>query len=121
MDDVMIVNDVAMLATPLRRSATTQGQKLRGAEEAFEPVIVEVNIEPVTDQTRWNAVEHAPQHEAAARRDQDPRLLIISCPSVGKLLEHGALDLDVLAVASVAPPDHLINEAAIGGKVGELT
>src|SRR4051794_7925219 len=106
MDDVMIVNDVAMLATPLRRSAPTEGQKLRGAEEAFEPVIVEVNIEPVTDQTRWYAVEHAPQHE---RRDLDARLLITSCPSLGKLLEHGALDLDVLAVASVAPPDHLIN------------
>jgi hypothetical protein len=37
------------------------------------------------------------------------------------LLEYSTLDLDALAVAGVAPPDHLINEAAVGGKVRELT
>jgi hypothetical protein len=39
---------------------------MRGAEEALKPVIIEVNIEAVADQTRRNAVEHTPQHEAAA-------------------------------------------------------
>jgi hypothetical protein len=66
MDHVMIVDDVAMLTAPLRRPTTPQGQELRGAEEALEPVIVEVNIETVTNQTRRNAVEDAPQDEAAA-------------------------------------------------------
>src|SRR5437660_3514861 len=51
MDDVMIVDDVAMLAAALRRPATPQGQQLRGAEEALKPVVVEVNIETVADQT----------------------------------------------------------------------
>ena len=120
MDDVMIVDDVAVLAAALRRPATPQGQELRGAEEALEPVVVEVNIETVADQARRDAVEHAPQHEAAARRDQDARLLVIGRASIGELLERGTLDLDALAVAGVAPPDHLVNEAAIGGKVREL-
>ena len=80
-----------------------------------------MNIETVADQTRRDAVEHAPQHEAAARRDQDARLLVVGGASVGELFKHDALDLDALAVAGVAPPDHLINEAAVGGKVRELT
>ena len=117
---VMIVNDMAMLATPLRRPATPQGQQLRRAEEAFKSVVVEPHIETVADQTRRNAVEHAPQHEAATRRDLDARLLIIGGPSLGEWLELSALDLDTLAIASVAPPDHLINEAPVGGKVREL-
>ena len=117
MDDVMIVDDVAVLAAPLRRPTTPQGQELRGAEEAVEPVVVEVNIETVADQTRRNAVEHAPQDEAAARRDQDASLLIVGGSSVGEWLERGALDLDALAVPGIAPPDHLVDEAAIGGEI----
>ena len=64
----MIVDDMAMLAAALRRPAAPQGDELRRAKKAFEPIIVEVNIETVADQARGNAVEHAPQHEAAARR-----------------------------------------------------
>src|SRR5262249_30789793 len=50
------------------------------------------------DQTRWNAVEYAPQDEAAARRDQDVSLLIVGGSSVGELLEGSSLDLDAFAV-----------------------
>ncbi len=74
----------------------------------------------MADQTRRNAVEHAPQHEAAARRDQDARLLIVGRASLGEWLERRALDLDALAIASVAPSDHLVNEAAVGGKIREV-
>ena len=69
----MIVDDVAVLTASLRRPATLQGQQLRGAEEALEPVVVEVNIETVADQARRNAVEYTPQRKAAARRDQNAR------------------------------------------------
>jgi hypothetical protein len=58
-----------MLAAALRRPAAPQGQQLRRAKKAFEPVVIEVNIEAVADQARGNAVEDAPQDEAAARRD----------------------------------------------------
>ena len=59
-------------------------------------------------------------HNSFDRRDLDARLLIIGRPSLGEWLERRALDLDTLAIASVAPPDHLINEAPLGGKVREL-
>ena len=120
MDHVMIIDDVPVLAAPLRRSTTPQGQELRGAEEALEPVVIEVNIETVTDQTRRNAVEDAPQDEAAARRHQDARLLIVGGASVGELLEGCSLDLDALAVPGIAPPDHLVDEASVGGEVLEV-
>jgi hypothetical protein len=37
------------------------------------------------------------------------------------VLESGALDLDALAVARVAAPHDLVNEAAVGGKVLEVS
>ena len=80
----MIVDDVAVPAAALRRPAARQGHELRGAEEAIEPVVVEMNIEAVPDQTRRNAVEDAPQDEAAARGHQDARLLMVSGSSVAK-------------------------------------
>jgi|RhiMethySRZTD1v2_1073278.scaffolds.fasta_scaffold485234_2 hypothetical protein len=104
MDDVMVVDHMAMLAAGLGRPTTPQGQQPGGAEEAFEAIVVEVDIQPVTDQPRGNAVEDAPQDEAAARRDQDASLLVIGGSPIGQLLERGALDLDPLAVPGVAPP-----------------
>ncbi len=120
MDGVMVGDDVAVLATALRRPTTPQGQQLRGAEETLKPIIVEVNIETVADQTRRHAVEHAPQDEAAARGHQDASLLIVGRSSLGEWLESYALNLDALVVAGVAPPDYLVNEAAVGGKIREV-
>jgi hypothetical protein len=76
-DDVMVVDHMAMLAAPLRRSATPQGQQLRRAEKAFEPVIIEADIEAVADQARGNAIEHAPQNEAATRCNEHARFLVV--------------------------------------------
>ena len=53
----MIIDDMAVLAASLRRPAAPQAQQVRGAEEAVEPVVVEVNIQTVPDQPRRNAVE----------------------------------------------------------------
>jgi hypothetical protein len=41
---------VAVLAAPVGWSATPQGQEPRGAKEAVEPVVIEVDIQPVADQ-----------------------------------------------------------------------
>ena len=43
MNDVMIVDDVAVLAAALRRPTAPQSQQMRGAEEAVESAVVEVN------------------------------------------------------------------------------
>jgi hypothetical protein len=90
-------------------------------KEALKPVIVEVNVEAVADQTRRNAVEHAPQHEAAARSDLDARLFIVSRSARGEWFEYWAFDLDALAIAGVAPSDHFVDETAVGGKICEVT
>jgi hypothetical protein len=119
MDDVTVVDDVAVLAVALRRPTAPQSQQMRGAEVAIEP-IVELNVQAVADQPRRNTVEDPPQDEAAARRDQDPSLLIVGRSSIGQWLERSALDLDALAVPGVAPPDHLVNEATVGGEILEL-
>src|SRR3954447_21046611 len=79
-----------------------------------------MNIETMSDQTGRTAVDHAPQDEAAARRDQDAGLLIVGGSSLGQRLERDALDLDALAVRGVAPPNRLVNEAAVGGKILEV-
>lgn len=47
MDDVMIVDDVTVLAAPLRRPTAPQSQQVRGAEEAVEPIVIEVNVQTV--------------------------------------------------------------------------
>ena len=112
MDDVMVVDDMAMLAAPLRRPAAPQGQQSRGAEEAVEPVIIEVDMEPVADQARGNAIEDAAEDEAATRGDEHASFLVVGRSSRGEWLERGAFDLDALAVPGIAPADNFVDEAA---------
>ena len=71
----------------------------------------------MADQPRGNAVEDAPQDEAAARRDEHARLLVVGRSPLWQWPQRGALDLDALAVACIAPTDDFIDEAAIGGEV----
>lgn len=59
--------------------------------------------------------------EAATRGHQNASLLIVGRPSLRQRLDRRrALDLDALAVAGIAPPDHFVNEAAVRGEIGKL-
>ena len=49
MDDVPVIDDVAMLSVGMRPPAAQRHQRRR-AEEAFEPVVVEPHAKPVADQ-----------------------------------------------------------------------
>src|SRR5437899_5831102 len=51
MDDVPVIDDVAMLATGMRPPAA-QRRERRRAEEAFESVVVEPHAKPMADQAR---------------------------------------------------------------------
>src|SRR6202040_478129 len=87
MDDVTIVDDVAVLAAALRRPTAPQSQEGRGAEEAVEPTVIPgdaQNRTPKGATLRRGATgpqgtpkKHPPQNEAATRRDQDASLLIV--------------------------------------------
>jgi hypothetical protein len=48
MDDVAVVNDVSVFAAALRRPAAPQGEELRRAQKAVEPVIIEMDIEAMS-------------------------------------------------------------------------
>ena len=79
-----------------------------------------MHAQSMADQARGCGVEHPAQDEAAAGGDRDAGLLVIGRSSLRERLESGALDLDALAVARVAAPHHLVNEAAVGDKVLEI-
>ena len=119
MDDVPVIDDVAVLAVGMRAAATQRHQRRR-AEEAFEPVIVEPHAQPMADQTRGHRVEHPLEDEAARRGDADDRLLVIRRPTRRQPLQGRALEIEPLGVARVAPPDDLVDEATIGIQVDEV-
>jgi hypothetical protein len=48
MDDMAIVDDMAMFAVRLR-SPAPQGDDVRGSLEAFEAVVIKTHAQPVTD------------------------------------------------------------------------
>jgi hypothetical protein len=79
-----------------------------------------MDIEAMADQARGNAVEHPPQDEATARCDHDARLFVVGGSAIGERLERGALDLDAFAVPGIAPPYNFVDEAPVGGEVGEV-
>ena len=76
MDDVPVVDDMVTLAAGLTSSAVDRHDGRR-AQEAFEPVIIEMHAQAMTDQTRGRGVENPAQDEAATGGDRDGGLLII--------------------------------------------
>jgi len=67
-DHLMIIDNVTALALRYRPSTQECHHRSR-AEEALEPVIVEVHAQAMANKPRWRCVEDAAQDEAAARRD----------------------------------------------------
>lgn len=118
-DDMPVIDHVCVLVM-IGRAASPQRRHLGRAEEADEPVVVEAHGQPMADQPRRHRVEHLPQREAAARGDDDARLLPVGGAPLGQLAELGLLDCDALAIARIAPADHLVDEAAVGFHVGEV-
>src|SRR6266568_2791734 len=119
MDDVPVIDDVAMLSAGMRPPAAQRHQRGR-AEEAFEPVIVEPHAKPVADQARRHRIEHLLEDEPAGRSDGDDGLLVIRRPARRQRLQGRALEIEPLAVASIAAPDDLVDKTAIGLQVVEV-
>src|SRR6202040_3785164 len=66
------------------------------------------------DQAGGYRIEQFPEDEPAGRGDGDDRLLVIRRAMCGQRLQRRALDIQALAVASIAPADDLVDEAAVG-------
>ena len=56
-DDVPVIDDVAVLAVGVRAAAAQRHQRRR-AEKAFEPVVVEAHAQAMADQARGHRIEH---------------------------------------------------------------
>ena len=70
---------------------------------------------------RWSRVEDPAQSEAAARCHCDNLLLVISRSPLGQRCEIGPLQLDPLSVVGILSTDDLVDEAAVGIKVVEVS
>jgi len=68
----------------------------------------------VTDQPGRHRIEYLAQHEPAGRGDGDDRFLVIRRPPFRQKLQRRSLDIEPLAVASVAAADRFVDEAAVG-------
>ena len=118
-NDVAVIDDVAALAAGMRAAAAQRHQRCR-TEEAFEPIVIETHAQTVADQPRRHRIEHLLEAEAAGRGDGDDRLLVIGRPARRQRFQGRALEIEPLGVARVAPPDDLVDEAAIGGERVEV-
>jgi hypothetical protein len=67
----------------------------------------------MADQARGHRIEHLPESEPAGRGDGDDGLLVIRRPVRRQRLQGRALEIEPLGIACVAPPDNLVDEAAI--------
>src|SRR5260370_13102348 len=74
----------------------------------------------MADQTRGHRIEHLAQSEPAGRGDGNDGLLVIRRPPRWQRLQRRALEIKALAVAGIAPPDNLVDEAPIGIEVVEV-
>ena len=114
-----IVDDMVMLAGWLR-SPAPQGDDVRRALEAFEPVVIKTHAQPVTDQSGGNRVKHLAQREGAGCRDVDVDLLIIGGLPDRQFHQRHPLLIDALGIARVAPANDLVDEAPPRRKIVEV-
>ena len=113
MDHVPVVNDVTTLAV---RDGLAPPERHHGrrAQEAVEPIVVEVHAQPITDQPRRRGVENTAQNEAAARRDRDELLFVVGGAPLRQRSKPGPFQLDPFAIVGIPPADDLVDEAAVG-------
>lgn len=112
MDDVPIIDDMTALAF-VDRPPTQQRHDWCRAEEAVQPVVVQMHPQTVADEPRRRGIEHPAQDEAAAGCDGDGLFLIIGCPAPGQGAKLRTLQLDPLAIVGIATSHDLVDETVI--------
>src|SRR5665213_2319932 len=119
MDDMAIVDDMAMFAVGLRPPAP-QGDDVRRALEAVEPVVIKTHAQAVPDQPGGDRVEYLAQREGAGCRDNDVDLLVVGGLAERQVFQRQPFLIDALGVASVAASDDLVDEASPNRKIVEV-
>jgi len=80
-----------------------------------------LHAQAMADEPRWCCVEDAAQDKAATRRHDDDLLLVIGRPALGQRSQRRPFQLDALAIIGVAPANDLVDEAAVGIQIAEVT
>src|SRR3546814_2268563 len=83
MDDMAIIDDMAMFAAALGAAARKRKERC-AAEEQLKPIVVKSNSQSMADQPRRHGVEHLAQREPARGGHHDKHLFIIA----GRSEEH---------------------------------
>src|SRR5262249_33216661 len=120
MNHVPVIDDITAFVAFLGSPAAPQSQNPRRAEEAFEPVVVEMHTEVMTDEPRGDGIEHFVEQEAAARRHPYPLLLVVAGSPQRQFFQGRPLKLKPFAVLGVVAPDYLVDKATISSKILEL-
>ena len=118
------VNDMPVVhhldaASVARRTAARQGQHQALADEAFQPVIVDAQVQPIADQARRHRVEHLAQDEAAAGGHPHAGLVMIGGAPRRQPAQFGALQGDQLLAPGVAAADQVGDPVAIGSRLSK--
>src|SRR3546814_9037483 len=74
MDDMAIIDDMAMFAAALGAAARKRKERC-AAEEQLKPIVVKSNSQSMADQPRRHGVEHLAQREPARGGHHDKHLL----------------------------------------------
>src|SRR5215470_19949564 len=78
-----IVDDIAALATG-PYTATWEAQHGSTPQEAFEPIIIEVHLEAMTNQPRWHRVRYFPDTDHTRRRNDHADFAEVDRASLGQ-------------------------------------
>src|SRR3546814_10048034 len=77
MDDMAIIDDMAMFAAALGAAARKRKERC-AAEEQLKPIVVKSHSQSMADQPRRHGVEHLAQREPARGGHHDKHLFIIA-------------------------------------------
>lgn len=118
-DDVAIIDQ--MSAVRAFCPDARQGDHRRWAEEAFQPVVEQVNLDLAADQPGWDGIEDAIDSDGAVAGDRRRQLGEIGGPArrqVSELLVLGSNEGSPTGVVPIADAPHEAPVLVDAGKVG---
>ena len=119
MDDMTIVDDMAMHAAAVRTTAL-QRHEPGGADQNVETIIVQPDAQAMADEAGGHGVEHLLEGEGARGGDGHDRLLEVAAAPWRQRLQGRPLGLDVPGDAGIFAADDLVDECPVCLKIAKV-